>query len=96
MTVVEHTGEYRFVPGLRLRGQGLPLPGCLLRRLGPEKLRTMVALGGELTIVPSKDGRITPDLVRRMIGAVPGPVLVGGGAWILDRSVCSSKRRCSG
>ncbi len=28
----------------------------------PEKLATMAALGAELTIVPSVDGKITPDL----------------------------------
>lgn len=32
-----------------------------------EKLRTMRALGAELTIVPSVGGKITPDLVPRMI-----------------------------
>jgi cysteine synthase len=32
-----------------------------------EKLKTMQALGAELTIVPSVDGRITPDLVPRMM-----------------------------
>ena len=34
-----------------------------------EKLRTMLAFGAELTIVPSQDGKITPDLVPRMIEA---------------------------
>ena len=33
----------------------------------PEKLATMAALGAELTIVPSVDGKITPDLTPRMI-----------------------------
>lgn len=33
----------------------------------PEKLATMEALGAELTIVPSDDGSITPDLVARVI-----------------------------
>jgi cysteine synthase A len=32
-----------------------------------EKLRTMTAFGAELTIVPSVDGKITPDLVPRMV-----------------------------
>lgn len=32
-----------------------------------EKRRTMAALGAELTIVPSADGQVTPDLVGRMI-----------------------------
>lgn len=32
-----------------------------------EKLKTMKALGAELTIVPSEGGKITPDLVPRMI-----------------------------
>ena len=32
-----------------------------------EKLATMAALGAELTIVPSVDGKITPDLTPRMI-----------------------------
>jgi cysteine synthase len=32
-----------------------------------EKLRTMQALGAELTIVPSEGGRITPDLIPRMM-----------------------------
>jgi cysteine synthase len=32
-----------------------------------EKRRTMTAFGADLTIVPSEDGKITPDLVPRMI-----------------------------
>lgn len=32
-----------------------------------EKLKTMEALGAELTIIPSDGGKITPDLVPRMI-----------------------------
>jgi cysteine synthase A len=32
-----------------------------------EKLKTMKAFGADVTIVPSKDGQITPDLVPRMI-----------------------------
>ncbi len=32
-----------------------------------EKLRTMQAFGAELTLVPSDDGRITPDLIPRMM-----------------------------
>ena len=32
-----------------------------------EKLATMAALGADLTIVPSADGKITPDLTPRMI-----------------------------
>ncbi|RIH90355.1 Cysteine synthase [Calidithermus terrae] len=32
-----------------------------------EKLRTMEAFGAELTLVPSQGGRITPDLIPRMI-----------------------------
>jgi len=32
-----------------------------------EKLRTMQALGAELTIVPSEGGRITPDQIPRMM-----------------------------
>jgi cysteine synthase A len=32
-----------------------------------EKLKTMQALGAELTIVPSDGGRVTPDLVPRMV-----------------------------
>ncbi|MGB7860161.1 MAG: cysteine synthase family protein [Acidimicrobiia bacterium] len=32
-----------------------------------EKLKTMGAFGAELTVVPSKGGKVTPDLVPRMI-----------------------------
>lgn len=32
-----------------------------------EKLKTMVALGAELTIVESEGGKVTPDLVSRMV-----------------------------
>lgn len=32
-----------------------------------EKLRTMQAFGAELTVVPSEDGKVTPELVGRMI-----------------------------
>ncbi len=34
-----------------------------------EKLKTMTAFGAELTIVPSDGGRVTPDLIPRMIEA---------------------------
>jgi cysteine synthase A len=33
-----------------------------------EKLQSMRALGGDIQIVPSEGGRITPDLIPRMIG----------------------------
>src|SRR5215210_6265564 len=33
----------------------------------PEKRRTIAAFGGELIIVPSEGGMITPDLIPRMV-----------------------------
>lgn len=33
-----------------------------------EKLKTMQAFGADLTIIESKGGKVTPDLVQRMIG----------------------------
>ena len=35
--------------------------------IAPEKLKTMAAFGAELTVVKSIDGKMTPDLVPRMV-----------------------------
>lgn len=68
MTVVEYTGGSTggslayvcAVKGYRFRVVSSDA-------VAAEKLRTMVAYGAELTIVESKGGKITPDLVPRMI-----------------------------
>jgi cysteine synthase len=68
MTVVEYTGgstgsSLAFVCAVK----GYPLKIVSSDAFSVEKLRTMRAFGAELTIVPSENGKITPDLIPRMI-----------------------------
>ena len=68
MTVVEYTGgstgsSLAFV----CAAKGYRFRVVSSDAFAIEKLRTMTALGAELTIVPSDGGKITPDLVPRMI-----------------------------
>ena len=68
MTVVEYTGgstgsSLAFVCAVK----GYPLRIVTSDAYAPEKLRTMQAFGATLTIVPSEGGRITPDLIPRMM-----------------------------
>ena len=67
MTVVEYTGgstgsSLAFV----CAAKGYRFHGVSSDAFAEEKLRTMRAFGAELTIVPSREGRITPDLIPRM------------------------------
>jgi cysteine synthase A len=68
MTVVEYTGgstgsSLAFVCAVK----GYRFRVVSSDAFAEEKLRTMVAFGAELTIVPSVDGKVTPDLTPRMI-----------------------------
>lgn len=68
MSVVECTGgstgsSLAFVCAQK----GYPLRIVTSDAFAPEKLRTIAAFGGELIIESSIDGKITPDLVPRMI-----------------------------
>ena len=68
MAVVEYTGgstgsSLAFVCAVK----GYPFKVVSSDAYSQEKLRTMQAFGAELTIVPSDGGRITPDLMPRMI-----------------------------
>lgn len=68
MTVVEYTGgstgsSLAFV----CAAKGYRFRVVSSDAFSKEKLRTMEALGAELTIVPSDGGKITPDLVPKMI-----------------------------
>jgi cysteine synthase A len=68
MTVVEYTGgstgsSLAFV----CAAKGYRFRVVSSDAFAPEKLKTMQAFGAELTIVPSDGGRITPDLVPRMM-----------------------------
>jgi cysteine synthase len=68
MTVVEYTGgstgsSLAFV----CAAKGYRFRVVSSDAFAPEKLKTMQAFGAELTVVPSDGGRITPDLVPRMI-----------------------------
>lgn len=68
MTVIEYTGGSTgsslayvcAVKGYRFRVVSSDA-------FSPEKLRTMQALGAELTLVPSDGGNVTPELVPRMM-----------------------------
>jgi cysteine synthase A len=68
MTVVEYTGgstgsSLAFVCAVK----GYPFKVVSSDAFAREKLATMRAFGADLTIVPSVGGKITPELVRRMI-----------------------------
>ena len=68
MTVVEYTGgstgsSLAFV----CAAKGYHFKVVSSDAFSAEKLKTMRAFGAELTIVPSDGGKITPDLVPRMI-----------------------------
>ena len=68
MTVVEYTGgstgsSVAFV----CAAKGYPFRVVSSDAFSVEKLRTMAAFGAEVIIEPSQGGRITPDLVPRMI-----------------------------
>ena len=68
MTVVEYTAgstgsSLAFV--CAVKGHRLRIVSS--DAFAPEKLATMVALGAELTLVPSEGGMVTPDLVSRMV-----------------------------
>lgn len=68
MTVVEYTGgstgsSLAFVCAVK----GYRFRVVSSDAFAQEKLRTMQAFGAELTIVPSEGGKITPDLIPRMI-----------------------------
>ena len=68
MTVVEYTGgstgsSLAFVCAVK----GYRFRVVSSDAFAIEKRRTMTAFGAELTIVPSEGGKITPDLVPRMI-----------------------------
>ncbi len=68
MTVVEYTGgstgsSLAFVCAVK----GYAFKVVSSDAFAREKLQTMRAFGAELMIVPSQDGKITPDLVPRMI-----------------------------
>jgi cysteine synthase A len=68
MTVVEYTGgstgsSLAYVCAAR----GYPFKVVSSDAFAEEKLKTMTALGADLTIVPSMGGKVTPDLIPRMI-----------------------------
>jgi cysteine synthase A len=68
MTVVEYTGgstgsSLAFICALK----GYHFKVVSSDAFASEKLRTMQAFGADLTIVPSEGGKITPDLIPRMM-----------------------------
>lgn len=68
MTVVEYTGgstgsSLAFVCAVK----GYRFKVVSSDAFSAEKLKTMTAFGADLTIVPSEGGKVTPDLVPRMI-----------------------------
>ncbi len=70
MRVVEYTGgstgsSLAFVCAVK----GYALDIVTSDAFAQEKLRTMAAFGANLTIVPSANGQITPDLTPRMVAA---------------------------
>lgn len=80
--VVEFTGgstgcSLAFVCAVK----GYPLSLVSSDAFSPEKLRTMRAFGAELTVVPSEDGRSTPDLFVRMRDEVRRIVERDGAFW---------------
>ncbi|MEM7802589.1 MAG: cysteine synthase family protein [Chloroflexota bacterium] len=70
MTVVEYTGgstgsSLAFVCAVK----GYRFKVVSSDAYAAEKLKTMLAFGADLTIEPSQDGQITPDLIPRMIAS---------------------------
>lgn len=68
MSVVEYSGgstgsSLAFVCSQK----GYPLRIVTSDAFAPEKLRTIAAFGGELVMLPSEGGKITPDLIPRMV-----------------------------
>jgi cysteine synthase A len=71
MTVVEYTGgstgsSLAFVCAVK----GYRFHVVSSDAFSPEKLRTMRAFGAQLEILPSEGGKITPDLIPRLIARV--------------------------
>jgi cysteine synthase A len=80
--VVEFTGgstgsSLAFVCAVK----GYPLSLVSSDAFSPEKLRTMRAFGADLTVVPSINGRITPDLFVRMQDEVRRIIERDGAFW---------------
>ena len=80
--VVEFTGgstgsSLAFVCAVK----GYPLSVVSSDAFSPEKLRTMRAFGADLTVVPSRGGRITPDLFTRMRAEVQRIAERDGAFW---------------
>ncbi len=68
MTVVEYTGGSTGVAlAFVCAAKGYRFRVVSNDAVAPEKLRTMQAFGAELELEPSVDGKLTPDLVPRMI-----------------------------
>jgi len=68
LTVVEYTGgstgsSLAFVCAVK----GYRFRVVSSDAFAKEKLQTMIVFGAELNIVPSQDGKVTPDLLPRMI-----------------------------
>jgi cysteine synthase len=82
MTVVEYTGgstgsSLAFVCAIK----GYPLKIVSSDAFAKEKLRTMRAFGADLTLVPSEGGKITPDLIPRMMEVARGFAAQGNCYW---------------
>ena len=82
MTVVEYTGgstgsSLAFVCAVK----GYRFRVVSSDAFAQEKLRTMQAFGAELTLVPSEGGKITPDLIPRMIEVARGIAAEGNSYW---------------
>lgn len=82
MTVVEYTGgstgsSLAFV----CAAKGHPFKVVCSDAYAIEKRRTMLAFGADLTVVESGDGRVTPDLVQRMIAVAAEYAAEPGTYW---------------
>ncbi len=82
MTVVEYTGgstgsSLAYVCAVK----GYKFQVVSSDAFSEEKLKTMRAFGAELTIVPSVDGKVTPDLTPRMIVAAAALASEPGTYW---------------
>lgn len=82
MTVVEYTGgstgsSLAFVCAVK----GYRFRVVSSDAFAQEKLRTMQAFGAELTIVPSEGGKITPDLIPRMMEVAKEIAAEGNAYW---------------
>jgi cysteine synthase len=82
MTVIECTaGSTGTSLALVCAAKGYPFRAISSDAFAPEKLKTMEIFGANLELIPSENGKITPDLIPRMIAHAEKLSLEGNYYW---------------